>query len=191
MTQPPPGWQPGPAQPPAPGSQPVPGQQAGPGWQSPPGQSFPGQPQAAPGWPPAPGWQGPPGLGHPPVRPKKKGVVGWVVGGLLGAAAIAGVVVWLLFFFSFPDQVARDFVAAVNSGDMAAAAELGCNGTSTVAQSTPTGLTWSYNSKRGDAYLAQLHRGAATQPEAELLVIKQGLTYCVEAVTLLPQLGES
>ncbi|GAA4417268.1 hypothetical protein GCM10023148_15180 [Actinokineospora soli] len=87
-------------------------------------------------------------------------------------------VVWLLFFFSFPDQVARDFVAAVNSGDMAAAAELGCNGTSTVAQSTPTGLTWSYNSKRGDAYLAQLHRGAATQPEAELLSRIVAMSFC-------------
>ncbi|MDP8927759.1 MAG: hypothetical protein M3O70_04060, partial [Actinomycetota bacterium] len=139
---PPPGY-------PQPGQQGYPGQQPGqpgpmPGQQ--PGQpAQPGQPGQYPHQGPPPGQygqqQGPPPGQYPPgydpfgdQQQPKKSPLPWLLGGGAAIVVIGAVVVVLLMTLGgggSPEQVADDFVTAMNDRDVDALLELGCDDDST------------------------------------------------------------
>lgn len=119
-----PGQQPGyPGQPEQPGQQPGQYPQQGQYSQQPPGQ-YPQPGQYPPGYDPYSGQQ-----------PQKKSPLPWILGGVGALVVIGGVVAVLLMTLGggggSPEQVADDFVTAMNDRDVDALLELGCDDNST------------------------------------------------------------
>lgn len=118
-------------------------QQGQPGYPGQPGPQpgQPGQPGQYPQQGPPPGQygqQGPPPGQYPPgydpfggQQPQKKSPLPWILGGVGALVVIGGVVVVLLMTLGggggSPEQVADDFVTAMNDRDVDALLELGCD----------------------------------------------------------------